>query len=400
MKPCLSILGLCLLLAPSGSDASAAQTDTNFFPIMAWNWAPKDPAVLRQMRECGLTVAGFVSPDTLNACKAASLKAIVSDARTSGYDWRKVDEAAARKNVTSLVAKVGRHPALYGYYLRDEPDVGMFAGLAKVAGLVRELSPGKWPYINLFPDYATPGQLGAADYAEYLERFIATCQPTIISYDNYSLMDDGSVRPSYWSNLEAARAACRKHGLEFWNIVLAAAHFSYRELNAADFRFQVYTTLAYGGRGISYFTYFASTTGNYRMAPIDQFGHQTPNWYFMQHANLQIQKLAPTLLQLTSDAVYHFGQLPLGASAPPTNSLLTSAGGDHFLVGDFTHRDGSRYLMIVNKDLAKSHPCGLQFRKAPRRVQHVSAYTAGLTPFEGEDVWLAPGSGVLLKLEQ
>jgi hypothetical protein len=268
-----------------------------------------------------------------------------------------------------------------------------------VADLIRERSPGKWPYINLFPDYANSAQLGTASYAEYLERFIATCHPAILSYDNYSLMDDGSVRDNYWTNLEAVRDAAKRHGLEFWNIVLSVAHFNYRELSAADLRFEVYTTLAYGGRGISYFTYFTPTHGNYRMGPIDQFGNQTPTWYFMQHVNLQIEKLAPTLLQLSPDTVYHFGHVPPGSSGPPTNSLVTSVGGDNFLAGDFTHQDGSRYLMIVNKDLAKSRVCAPGFRRAPRRVQHVSAYTGGLTQFSGEDVWLAPGAGVLLKVE-
>jgi hypothetical protein len=399
MKFRLTAIGFGLLLTTWTGFSAPAPTDTNFFPIMAWNSAPKDPVALQKMRECGLTIAGFAAPDTLAACRAAGLKAIVSDARTSGYDWANVDETRARTNVASLAGELGRQPAAFGYYLRDEPDAAMFPGLAKVAGLIRELSPGKWPYINLFPDYASAGQLGATNYSEYLEQFIATCHPSIISYDNYSLMDDGSVRASYWTNLEAVRAACRKHDIEFWNIVLSVAHFSYRELNAADFRFQVYTTLAYGGRGISYFTYVSPSTGNYRMAPIDQFGHQTPTWYFMQHANLQIQKLAPTLLQLTSDAVYHFGQVPSGASGPTTNSLVTTAGGDTFLVGDFTHRDGSRYVMIVNKDLAKSHPCSPAFRTAPRRLQHVSPYSGALAPFEGEDIWLAPGAGALLKVE-
>src|SRR5205085_5925359 len=110
----LSSLVLSLPAAPTS-------TDTNFFPIMAWNWAPNDAAVLNNMRACGLSVAGFVAPGTLNACQAAGLKAIVSDARTSGYDWASVDEAKARENVASLVAEVGKHPALFGYYLRDEP---------------------------------------------------------------------------------------------------------------------------------------------------------------------------------------------------------------------------------------------------------------------------------------
>lgn len=400
MKLSLRLVVLAGFLTTTVIGLSAShESDTNFFPIMAWNWAPNDPTVLQRMREGGLTIAGFVAPEALDACQAARLKAIVSDARTSGYDWSNVDVDRARTNVASLVAQVGNHPALFGYYLRDEPSAGIFPGLAKVAGLIREMSPGKWPYINLFPDYASAEQLGTATYAEHLERFVATCHPTIISYDNYSLMDDGSVRDNYWSNLEAVRAACKKHNLVFWNIVLAVAHFNYRELTAADFRFQVYTTLAYGGRGLSYFTCFAPQIGNYRMAPVDQFGHETPNWHFMQNVNLQVQKLAPTLLRLTSDEVYHFGKIPNGAKAPPANSLVSAVGGDNSMVGEFTHQDGSRYLIVVNKDLAKSRPCQLQFRQTPRRLYHVSPYTGNLMSFDGEDVWLAPGQGAVLKIE-
>ena len=119
----------------------------------------------------------------------------------------------------------------------------------------------------------------------------------------------------------------------------------------------------------------------------------------MQNVNLQIQKLAPTLLQLTSDDVYLIGAIPKDCKASPTNSLVTTVSGENCVVGEFTHRDGSRYVMIVNKDRVKSHPCLPQFRKSPRRLQHVSPYTGALTPYEGEYVWLAPGQGVLLKVE-
>ena len=389
---------VCLFLPSCLSVLAQSAQETNFFPIMPWNHAPNDPAVLKKIRACGFTVAGFVAPGGLDACHAEGLKAIVSDARTSGYDWTSVDEAKAKTNVTSLVAEVGRHPAVFGYYLRDEPHAGMFDGLAKVANAVREAAPGKWPYINLFPDYANNDQLGTAGYVEYLERFVAVCRPTIISYDNYSLMDDGSVRESYWSNLEAIRTVSRKHRLDFWNIVLSVAHFSYREPTAADLRFEAYTTLAYGGRGLSYFTYFAPPVGGYRGAPIDQFGNETPTWHSVQNVNLQVQKLAPTLLRLVSDEVYHIGKVPAGARPPSTNSLVSTVAGENYVVGEFTHADRSRYVMIVNKDLAKSRVCWPQFRKAPSSLQHVSPYTGALTPYEGEYVWLAPGQGVLLKV--
>jgi hypothetical protein len=366
---------------------------------MAWNWAPSDAGTLEKMRECGLTVAGFVSPKALDLCHAAGLRAIVSDPRVSGYDWLSVDPVAARKNVTSLVAEVGQHPAVYGFYLRDEPSAALFPGLATVSTLIRELAPGKWPYVNLFPNYASPQQLGNATYAEHLEKFVEICKPTELSYDHYALMDDGSLRPGYWQNLEAVRGAAKKARLPFWNIVLTVAHFNYRELTAADLRFQVYTTLAYGGRGLAYFTYFAPQVGNYRMAPIDQFGNPTPAWTFMQNVNLQVHRLAPTLCHLSSDDVYHFGTPPEGCHGPGDQSLLKPTNPGEFMAGDFIHTDGSRYVMLVNKDFAKSRYCAPQFRTAPKRLRMISPYTGQPIEFSGEQQWLAPGQGVLLKWE-
>lgn len=378
--------------------ARAAETPEAFFPIMAWNSAPADKATFEKMRECGLTVAGFVSPKDLDLCQAAGLRAIVSDPRASGYDWRNVSESTARKNIAALVSETGRHAAVYGYYLIDEPNADLFPGLGTVAGLIREMAPGKWPYINLFPNYANAQQLGTGTYEEHLDRFVATCKPTTLSYDHYALMDDGSLRNGYWQNLEQMRAASKKATAPFWNIVLTVAHFNYREPTAADLRFQVYTTLAYGGRGLAYFTYFAPQVGNYRAAPVDQFGNMTPTWHAMQNVNLQVAKLAPTLLQLTSDQVYHLGAVPNGTHGPNAESLIQGLSGGDFAVGDFTHADGSRYALVVNADFLKSRHCSPRFAKTALRAQMVSPYTGRLTDFAGEQQWLAPGQGVLLKL--
>jgi hypothetical protein len=212
-------------------------------------------------------------------------------------------------------------------------------------------------------------------------------------------MDNGTVRDSFWTNLESIRAASQKHHIEFWNIVLSVAHFNYAEPSAAGLRLQAYSTLACGGRGLSYFTYFAPAVGGYRNAPVDQFGNETATWQLLQNVNNQVLKLAPTLLQLTCDDAYHIGKIPPGCHGPPTNSLVRGIAGDNVLVGDFTHADGSRYVMVVNKSLTGSRTCWPQFRKSPKSLKHISAYTGNLTPYEGEYTWLAPGQGVLLKPE-
>jgi hypothetical protein len=389
------------MAAASRSDAQQAATaPADFFPVMAWDGPPNDAAVLKEMRECGLTVAGFVPPAALDNCQAAGLKAIVSDVRVSGYDWAKVDAAAAREKVKSLVAECRNHPAVYGYYLRDEPVASWFPGLAAVSSAVKEFHPGVWPYINLFPNYANAGQLGAASYDEYLEKFIDTCQPPVLSYDHYAIMEGGGFRDDvYWANLESVRRAAVKHKLPFWQIVLANGCLNFREPSLADFRFQAFTSLAYGARGLAYFKYFSAPVGNFRGGPIDQFGHKTPTWDSMRFVNLQIEKLAPTLLKLTSDRVYHFGSVPTGANGPDDQSLVKTNAGP-MLVGDFTHEDGTRYVMIVNKDFNGSAHCAPQFRTPVKKLEMVSSYNGSLVTYEGEYMWLAPGQGVLLRLTQ
>ena len=308
-----------------------------------------------------------------------------------------MDPAAARKRVAELVNQVKTHPAVYGYYLRDEPPADFFPGLATVADIVKEMHPGAWPYVNLFPNYADLSQLGAANYEAYVEKFVEVCRPPVLSYDHYALLEGGGLRPEYFPNLEVMRRVGIKHDVPFWNIVLSNAHFNYREPSAADLRFQVYTSLAYGARGIAYFTYFAPHVGNFRLAPVDQFGNETATWQAMQDVNLQVEKLGPTLLKLRSDAVYHFGDVPKGCAGPGERSVIKAIAGQ-MVVGDFTHADGTRYVIVVNKSFTGSAPCLPQFRDPPAKVELISPYSGMPVPFEGEYRWLAPGQGALLKV--
>jgi hypothetical protein len=385
---------LLLLLTPPARGADAPPP---VFPLMAWNSPPNDLAVLKQMRDCGLTVAGFVPPAALDNCKAAGLLAIVSDMRLSNYDWTKVDPAKARENVAALIKEVRNHPAVYGYYLRDEPPANYFQGLATVSDVIKELHPGAWPYINLFPNYAEPWQLATPDYATYLDQFIKTCKPTVLSYDHYALYQGGGFNEAYFVNLDQMRTVALKNNLPFWNIVQSVGCLNFREVSRIDLSFEVYTSLAYGARGIAYFTYFTPQVGNFRTAPIDQFGHTTPTWDSMRFVNLQVEKLAPTLLKLKSDRAYHLGKIPRNLPGPDESTQIKSAPGN-LLVGDFTHEDGTAYVLCVNKDFTGNQVLQPQFNKPVKTIQIVSPYSGTLVPFEGEQCWLAPGQGMLLKL--
>ncbi|MBX7247323.1 MAG: hypothetical protein K1X53_17645 [Candidatus Sumerlaeaceae bacterium] len=369
------------------------------FAILPWGHTPATTSVLEGIRDCGFNLAGFVSADSVGAVEAAGLKCIVSSGaiRVNGDGCRMTQEEI-RKSVSDLARQVGSQPAVFGFYLQDEPVWTQFPCLGKWAQAVRETAPNVRPYINLFPNYVGASALPNGNYDDYLTSFVEQVKPAFISYDHYAMMEDGSVKEGYFANLESVRAVGQKHGLPFWNIVLGNAHFAFAEPSPATLRFQVFTTLAYGGRGISYFTYFAPSIGNYRLAPIDQFGHKTPTWDMMRLVNLQIHALAPEYLKLKSINTFHHPTLPPGCRGLDSSRYLKGLSGGELLVGEFEQADGKPAMIVVNKSLTRAAMIDVALKK-PGKIRMVNPYSGGIGNWDGENNWLAPGQGILLLVE-
>jgi hypothetical protein len=235
------------------------------------------------------------------------------------------------------------------------------------------------------------------DGANYYDEFATAVKPTYMSYDHYCLFDNGSMSTSFYSNLESMRKVALKHNIPFWNIVLGNSHFSYAEPTSGGLAVQVYSTLAYGGRGISYFTYFSPLIGNYRDAAVDQFLNKTPTWDMVRRLNLQIHQLAPTYLKLKSVNVFHHPNVPALCSGIGSSKYVADVSGGDFLVGEFEGPNGTPYVMLVNKDINKSTGFAVRLKKEGQ-VMMTNAYTGLTTPLAGENGCLGPGQGVLLSL--
>lgn len=374
----------------------------SFFPLIAWDYV-NDLKTLKAMKDCGVNFIGFVPPQMLNVCKKFGMKAIVFDTSVVVNDWTKpFDAKKALRNLPSLIKKVNKNPAVYGYHLMDEPSPGSIPALAKAIAMVKKLAPGKFPYVNLLPG-------SGKDYVAYLEQFVNICKPTIISYDRYPLGEDDKFSPVFWENIAVIRKVALEHNLPFWNTILTSAHLQYREVTAADLRLEMFGSLVYGAKGIAFYKFFsralpilkAPDLGNFRMGPLDQFGEKTITWYRLRNINHQIRNLGAVLLKLHSDDIYHIGNVPEGNHGSNDSTLVKNIpGGSEFVVGDFTHEDGTRYVMIVNKSLTHSYQCDPQFNVKPKGIQYVSPWTGKLVTFPAPWYYLAPGQGVLLRLLQ
>ncbi len=379
------------------------------FAIMAWGGSSSDPEQLRLMKEAGLNISGFCRVEDLEKVRAAGLSCFVSDKRANGYDWEKLPpEAEIRKNAEALAREIGDNPAALGFYLRDEPHASLMPGLGRVAAILTEVMPGKWPYVNLFPYRVSPERLGTPTYDAYVRMLADVIRQPFLSYDNYSLVG-GEMLDSFYTNLEIIRRLSLETGKPFWNCVLANAHFNYMEPSDATFHLQAYATMAYGGRGIQYFTYFTPPIGNYRLAAVDQFGNRTATWDMLRRINLEIHALAPTLIRLRSTGVYHFPDVPdQGRYLAEARSiqrvemrqrLVRTPAMARFLVGEFEDPQGRPYVMLVNKDLQNSFQFQVITRPEGRKLFRVSPYSGKEEPLGREMDWLAPGAGILLRLE-
>ncbi len=399
----LFIIGLLLLNLTSvfTQGLNNVRLEPEEFAIMPWGWTPGDLAVLKDIHDCGFNLAGFVRIGDLKNVSRAGLKAFVYENSIQvGDEEAELGDNEISKRVHAVARKTSGNPAVFGYYLRDEPGTSAFDGLKRWKDAWAMAAPGKVSYINLFPVYASnQEQLKAIDYDDYVQKYIETVKPSFISYDNYSLMKDGTLRKGYFENLEKIRNAALKNNIPFWNIVLSNAHFNYMDPSYEGLCFQLYTSLAYGARGISYFTYFAPKHGNYRYAPVDQFGHKTPVWYILQNINLQMHAMGTVYVKLKSVNVFHYPKSEECANGLESSVFLASLEGNDLVVGEFEDEDKTPHVIVVNKNLTKSQNITLSFREQGK-IYQVNNYTGSSEPFSGESSWLAPGQGRILFLKK
>lgn len=416
------------------SDKDQAALSKEFFPIMPWS-ARRLPNVgwhaiavthknyLESMAECNFTVSCFVQPEDLALCEKLGLKAMMQQPPNwlpQKKNWKDLSDAEIDESIRQWVEKTGKSDMVLGYYIVDEPGASKFSVLGKAVAALRKYAPGKMPYINLYPGYATIGapdssQLEAASFNEYLERFVAHVDPSMLSYDNYKVnysdnfqhVGEASI---YFKDLLEVRRVAKKNGIPFWNTVCSNRIRPWTTIpSPANMMLQAYTTLAAGGRGLAWFTYYDY---GYGYAPIDDSGNRTDTWQYLQMVNRQIKVLGPIMNTLESVGVY-FTEPALAEGMPLlpggiVQSVVSrssikgySDSKPSLMIGEFKGEDGCDYVMVVNLSLEKSANFLLHTQKSYAVKEVVSAQDRSTSLIdETNGHTIVPGQGVLIKLSK
>lgn len=311
----VAVGGGAILLAaePKGPPASTWKIGVPM--VSYWAGPPLSEAVVRQMAEGGWNVL-WCSEQDLELVHRYGLRAQLSDGLLSPAT---LDNPAQQEKLDALIARVRNHPALYSYFITDEPGTAAFPALGKLVTYLRQRDPAHMAYINLFPTYASNEQLGAKGdtvtaYREHLRQYLDTVRPAMVSYDHYQFSTTGDTG-QYFLNLALVRQASQRAGVPFLQIVQACTWTpSMRVPTSDEMRYLVYTTLAYGAQGISYYVYCCpGHTGGIALPD----GTPTPAYHALRTLNREFVAIAQELQPLRSLAIYHAGMSPPGTEPPP-----------------------------------------------------------------------------------
>jgi hypothetical protein len=420
-QSCLAVLSLLLVPLLCADPTTARAGEAKEFSIVAWNMIDpensalgyfKDPNQFEIMKSCGFNVAGMLVPSLLNSAEKAGMKGwlmlpeLHSALDRLTFEKMPLTDQKIEEIVDKMVKDYDNNPAVYGYYVKDEPGASLFPLIAKIGAEIEKRSKKPW-YVNLLPTYASAvSQLESESYDAHVRDFIKICKPKYLAYDHYALMEGGKMRAGYWENMNRLYSIAKEYNLPVIPVIQSMANSIYREPTEADLLFQVFTHLAYGAKGIQYFTYFTPRLGNYRNAPIDQFGSKTPTWFIVQKINRRLEILAPKLMDLEWVRSYHFGNaLPMeyGVVGSDETSLVRSVKNHdgttpNVLIGELKDSSGADYVMVVNKSLSNSINATLTFGTTPKSMHEFGRWSGKLEPWTGENAWLAPGEGVLMKV--
>ena len=339
--------------------------------------------VIRDIADAGFTLIPVESNDpwvnrkALALCREYGLKALVRDGRvekmlyTPGADVETLAQEAAREYQAY-------DDVIQGWYIVDEPQTGTFALLGRIQEAFHAVSPGKEVYINLFPDYASPGMLQAKDYDDYLEQFMTVVRPDVLCYDYYHFLQrDRSAkdaefgivpdekeqgireaaigmedRDGFFGNMQAVWEKGRKYNTPIMLIVLLVEHGYYRNLTRSEILWEVSHSLVYGVKRMSYFTYWlpaADDFWKYDNAMTDAEGRLQPHYYDVQSINVRLAHLGAELFDKTSTAVFHLDPSEkYGRPFEPYGGVCSVMGGAS-VIGFFD--DGS--FLVTNKDFRR-----------------------------------------------
>ncbi len=258
----------------------------------------------------------------------------------------------------NAAAGLRNNPALWGYDVMDEPiSLAQLHQAADAVAAYRKADPTHLTFVNL-------NQKGG----HWIDLFLNTVHPDFLSYDEYPWWYGGiyewfTGQPPQFVKLEQYRDAALAAGLTLtvWREVNVQRNvpgtpdrnWITPPDNAAKIRQNIYATLAYGAKGILWFT--GELLFDKRTGEINETGRQ------VAAINQELRFLGPALFPLRSTGVFHTDPVPDGCRRASPDHWAQPVGKD-LVLGAFHGPQSCEYILIANKNWRQPAKAVLEFR--------------------------------------
>lgn len=373
---------------------------------------------VRDYADCGLDFligtgaeSGALTARLLDACDEDGIEVVL------------MDGAATKPEMAGLA--YADHPSYRGHYFTDEPgsdDFDRWGARVKACQAVSD----KTPFINLLPMYANAAQLkygaqaAAIEYYDpdpdlYRKHCEAYCDKVPTPYictDIYPLnwvKDRPHTYAHYVESINVIASVARARGREFWCCIQTFGWIgSKRTPTAAEFRWQCYSLLSFGCRGILCWVYTAYNEDFPSLLTLH--GERTAAWYDARTVFREIRAISDVYCRyrglgaFTHNCTDRTPYLKMSGEDRACAPIRRIVCDGPLLVGGFAAKEGTgRAFTLVNMDdfaTARSRLAKLDVDGRTVTVYRRGAPEKSLPGEEGlHDIPLEPGEGVFVTVD-
>lgn len=323
---------------------------------------------VRDLSDCGIDFVICLENDrpTLDLLAKYGVGAIVSGIVPGwwGGDGNNAGTMAERNPLSGYdkcAESFEDHPAVWGIDIGDEPSALDFPHYGRVYDRVNTLFPKQFPYLNLYPNYAsvaennaqqTVNQLGTSTYAEHIERYCQCVPADYLCYDFYLYAINV---PKAYENLRIVSDACLRTGRSMWIVLQVNSNRAAEWITENGLRFQAYTAMAFGAENITWACY---TAGWWHNQVLDEKGEKTEQYDKLKTVNGEIRTIGEEYMKYRRVSTHFVGfegtdwLSGVGQESRPalsTGVFAAVTADDPIVVGEMVSRTGdSRALMIAS----------------------------------------------------
>ncbi|WP_353197554.1 hypothetical protein [Parapedobacter defluvii] len=389
---------------------------STFFAVPGSADANQYRRILTHTKNAGINLVElpFISPEALlvalNVAEEVGIQTLAQN--TQIYSGISGDgPVLSEQKLADEVKFLQRFSTMEGYYVWDEPFERNFNQVKELNQLLRKYDPGRLAFATLFPSYGVynweEGEYNWENnsYAQYVTQYLQQVDPTVLSFNYYPYRDNKESTNLIENDLWKDFGYIRQKGLEYnkplWYYFQAVSIDPEQAgvMNLERIRAQMYGALAYGVKGLSYYT-------THRSLLTETF-EKSALYDDLAVLNQAVRHVGNLLFNARSVQLYHTGISEALRAAYFLDDLAASTvvdkAPDNLIIGVLQEPDaGKTFLVVTNK----SHGSAVNGTLTLKEHAAVSQYdpyrnqtTAYTSPLAELSLSLAPGEIAIYTIE-